>query len=294
METTTYYARVLKGDWKLALDILADIFTESTLDAGEMERERDVILQEIAASHDQPDDLVFDLAELRVHLERLFDRLGLRQELADARRRRLQVGQARLQIDVLVAHVLARRRVAQHIDRQRTQPALRALELLARRDEVDEDRIAITGGSQGGGITLAVAADLHVKAALAMAASYDILPIGAPLPPEDVAAWGAARVAQAFALGFSLAAPFVIAAFVYLRIAARMYMADPPATAAVGAGEMSEAAEPGAPGAPRIAVPAGATIALTACVIVTIGAGLWPGSIADLARDAVPVLTTFG
>jgi len=86
----------------------------------------------------------------------------------------------------------------------------------------------------------------------------------------------------------------VIAAFVYLRIAARMYMADPPATAAVGAGEMSEAAEPGAPGAPRIAVPAGATIALTACVIVTIGAGLWPGSIADLARDAVPVLTTFG
>jgi NADH-quinone oxidoreductase subunit N len=86
----------------------------------------------------------------------------------------------------------------------------------------------------------------------------------------------------------------VIAAFVYLRIAARMYMADPPATAAVGAGEMSAAAEPGAPGAPRIAVPAGATIALTACVIVTIGAGLWPGSIADLARDAVPVLTTFG
>jgi predicted Zn-dependent peptidase len=63
METTTYYARVLKDDWKLALDILADIFTESTLDAGEMERERDVILQEIAASHDQPDDLVFDLAQ---------------------------------------------------------------------------------------------------------------------------------------------------------------------------------------------------------------------------------------
>lgn len=63
METTTYYARVLKNDWKLALDILADIFTESTLDADEMERERDVILQEIAASKDQPDDLVFDLAQ---------------------------------------------------------------------------------------------------------------------------------------------------------------------------------------------------------------------------------------
>ena len=63
METTTYYARVLKDDWALALDILADIFTSPELDAEEMERERDVILQEIAAAHDQPDDLVFDLAQ---------------------------------------------------------------------------------------------------------------------------------------------------------------------------------------------------------------------------------------
>ncbi len=65
------------------------------------------------------------------------------------------------------------------------------------------------------GVTLAVAGDLHVKAALAMARSYDILPIGAALPASDVAAWGVARVAMAFALGFSLAAPFVIAAFAY-------------------------------------------------------------------------------
>lgn len=63
METTTYYARVLKSDWPLALDILADIFTGSILDPEELERERDVILQEIAAAHDQPDDLVFDLAQ---------------------------------------------------------------------------------------------------------------------------------------------------------------------------------------------------------------------------------------
>ena len=63
METTTYFARVLKNDWKLALDILADIFTGSVLDPEELERERDVILQEIAAARDQPDDLVFDLAQ---------------------------------------------------------------------------------------------------------------------------------------------------------------------------------------------------------------------------------------
>src|SRR5205823_7255367 len=36
--------------------------------------------------------------------------------------------------------------------------AVRALELLAHREEVDPSRLAITGGSQGGGITLAVAA----------------------------------------------------------------------------------------------------------------------------------------
>ncbi len=63
METTTYFARVLKNDWNLALDILADIFIDSALDPEELERERDVILQEIAAAHDQPDDLVFDLAQ---------------------------------------------------------------------------------------------------------------------------------------------------------------------------------------------------------------------------------------
>jgi predicted Zn-dependent peptidase len=64
METTTYYAKVLRNDWPMALDILADIFTEPALDDEELERERTVILQEIAATHDQPDDLVFDLSQL--------------------------------------------------------------------------------------------------------------------------------------------------------------------------------------------------------------------------------------
>jgi cephalosporin-C deacetylase len=36
--------------------------------------------------------------------------------------------------------------------------ALRALELLARREEVDENRLAVTGGSQGGALSLAVSA----------------------------------------------------------------------------------------------------------------------------------------
>jgi cephalosporin-C deacetylase len=36
--------------------------------------------------------------------------------------------------------------------------AVRALEVLAHREEVDSHRLAVTGGSQGGGLTLAVAA----------------------------------------------------------------------------------------------------------------------------------------
>lgn len=65
------------------------------------------------------------------------------------------------------------------------------------------------------GVTLALAMGLHVKIAVTMARSYEVLPMGLPLPAEDLARWGTAHVAQAFALGFSLAAPFVIAAFAY-------------------------------------------------------------------------------
>ncbi len=63
METTAYYVRVLKEDWRLGLDILADILTDPVFDPAELARERDVILQEIAAANDTPDDLVFDLAQ---------------------------------------------------------------------------------------------------------------------------------------------------------------------------------------------------------------------------------------
>jgi predicted Zn-dependent peptidase len=60
-EQTAYYAHVLGADAGIALDILADILTESIFDAQELEREKSVILQEIGAVEDTPDDLVFDL-----------------------------------------------------------------------------------------------------------------------------------------------------------------------------------------------------------------------------------------
>jgi predicted Zn-dependent peptidase len=61
LETTAYFARVLKGDEGVALEILADILLSSSFSPDELEREREVILQEIAATRDIPDDMVFEL-----------------------------------------------------------------------------------------------------------------------------------------------------------------------------------------------------------------------------------------
>lgn len=61
VETTSYYARVLKDDVPLAVDILSDILSNSAFDAVELEREQHVIVQEIGAALDAPDDRVYDL-----------------------------------------------------------------------------------------------------------------------------------------------------------------------------------------------------------------------------------------
>lgn len=59
-ETTSYYARVLKADVPLALDVLADILANPAFEPDELEREKNVIVQEIGAAQDTPDDVVFE------------------------------------------------------------------------------------------------------------------------------------------------------------------------------------------------------------------------------------------
>src|SRR6195952_1345645 len=61
IEHTGYFARVLKEDVVLAADILSDILQNSLFDEKELEREQQVIVQEIGAARDNPDDHVFDL-----------------------------------------------------------------------------------------------------------------------------------------------------------------------------------------------------------------------------------------
>jgi predicted Zn-dependent peptidase len=61
VEHTGYFARVLKEDVPLAGDILSDILQNSVFDQNELDREQQVIVQEIGAARDNPDDHVFDL-----------------------------------------------------------------------------------------------------------------------------------------------------------------------------------------------------------------------------------------
>ncbi|KAA5605039.1 insulinase family protein [Roseospira marina] len=59
-EHTAFYAKMLKDDLPLAVDILADILQHSVFDPEELAREQGVVVQEIAQSIDTPDDIVFD------------------------------------------------------------------------------------------------------------------------------------------------------------------------------------------------------------------------------------------
>ncbi|MFI4987303.1 MAG: M16 family metallopeptidase, partial [Alphaproteobacteria bacterium] len=59
-EVTAYYAKVLKEDIPLAVDLLSDILQHSVMDEVELARERAVVLQEIGQAYDTPDDIIYD------------------------------------------------------------------------------------------------------------------------------------------------------------------------------------------------------------------------------------------
>lgn len=65
------------------------------------------------------------------------------------------------------------------------------------------------------GLALAVAAGLHVRAAELLILSYDVMPAGRLPSAADMSDWGLAQVSRAFALGLTLAAPFLIAGTLY-------------------------------------------------------------------------------
>ena len=60
-EYTCFHAKVLDQHWSLAIELLSDIFLNSVFDPREIERERNVVLQEIKMVEDTPDDYIHDL-----------------------------------------------------------------------------------------------------------------------------------------------------------------------------------------------------------------------------------------
>ena len=68
-EVTAYYARVLREDVGLALDLIGDIVLNPAFDPREIEVERGVILQEIGQAADTPDDIIFDWLQEKAYPE---------------------------------------------------------------------------------------------------------------------------------------------------------------------------------------------------------------------------------
>jgi len=60
-EFSSFYAKVLAEHLPVALDLLFDLFLNSTFSSEEMERERQVIVQEINMVEDTPDEYIHDL-----------------------------------------------------------------------------------------------------------------------------------------------------------------------------------------------------------------------------------------
>lgn len=66
-EHTCYYAKVRDADVDVAVEVLTDMVLDSVLDPEEFERERKVILEELAMNEDDPADVVHELFSALVY-----------------------------------------------------------------------------------------------------------------------------------------------------------------------------------------------------------------------------------
>lgn len=60
-EYTCYYVKVLDEDLDLAIDVLSDMFFHSLFDEKEIEKEKNVVIEEIKMYEDSPDELIHDI-----------------------------------------------------------------------------------------------------------------------------------------------------------------------------------------------------------------------------------------
>ena len=97
-ERTSFQVRALKGGLPLAMAVLADLIQRPTLRAADLAKEKTVVGQEIAEAADQPDDLVFELAQGHAFADQPLGRpiLGTRKSVGAASAARLSAYRASL------------------------------------------------------------------------------------------------------------------------------------------------------------------------------------------------------
>lgn len=91
-DQTGYYVRCLSGDIETSVDILSDIMLRPVFDAEELEREKNVIIQEIGEAEDTPDDILFDYLQDLCFPEQILGRpiLGTRESVLNLTERDLR------------------------------------------------------------------------------------------------------------------------------------------------------------------------------------------------------------
>jgi predicted Zn-dependent peptidase len=97
-ERTSFEVRALDGSLGLAMQVLSDLVFRPTLDPAEIEREKDVVAQEIAEAFDTPDDHVFEMAQTRAFAGQPMGRpiLGSVESLKPVDRASIEAWRARL------------------------------------------------------------------------------------------------------------------------------------------------------------------------------------------------------
>lgn len=97
-ERTSFEVRALDGSLGLAMQVVSDLVFRPTLDPAEIEREKDVVAQEIAEAFDTPDDQVFEMAQTKAFAGQAMGRpiLGSVQSLKPVTRESIGDWRARL------------------------------------------------------------------------------------------------------------------------------------------------------------------------------------------------------
>ena len=91
-ECTCFYAKVVDEHLPLAMDVVCDLATHPTFDPGEMEKEKGVVIEEIAMAEDTPEDLVHELIMLAHYGDQSISRpiLGTEESVSGCSREKLR------------------------------------------------------------------------------------------------------------------------------------------------------------------------------------------------------------